>query len=822
MLLWCGALCLSLVMCVDSEAGVQVLDLPESDAFALVHEGRAAPLLTDAKDDDVVQIAARAMARDVLAITNQRPTLVQTLEGQSTAVIIGTLGKNQWIDYLVEAKRLDVSAIAGQWETSLIVLVSKPFEGIEQALVIAGSDRRGTAFGVFELSKQMGVSPWVWWADAAPAHRDALHLKPDQVKLGPPSVTYRGIFLNDEDWGLQPWAARRMDPDVQDIGPSTYARIFELMLRLKANLLWPAMHPCTKAFYHYPDNPRLADEYAIVVGGNHCEPMLRNNVFEWNVNFVNEYGKAPGPWRYDTNKSEIYRYWEDRVKQTVARESVYTVGMRGIHDSGMPGPNTTQGKVFLLGQVIADQRDLLTKYLDRPITEIPQIFCPYKEVLTLYQAGLSLPEDVTIVWADDNYGYIRQLSTPAEQTRRGASGVYYHLSYWGEPQDYLWLCSTSPALISYEMCKAYAYGATRLWMFNVGDIKPAEMEIEFSLDLAWDVTAWSPDKAYTYARDWAERTFGAEYAESIAQIKQQYYTLAASAKPEHVPYVAFTPAQMDERIAAYESVTLETQAVYVRLPNRLKDAYFQLLLYPVKGACLMNLKHLYAQKSLRLAKCGDRAALDCANKAVQAYDLIQSMTSHYNQGVASGKWEGMMTSHPRNRPVFDMPKVATEEMISDTPLFTHHTPVTVLSAADFSARGNTQGTVEVIEQLGISGRAVTRFPVTGDSLTQDHFIRAPYVEYRVPLEAGTRLVSVQCLPAHRIHEGRHLSYGIQVNYGPVEFRDVDCDSQTDTWKQNVVQGFSQGQSLHKVQAGEGLIRLYLLDPGLVVMRLVIE
>jgi hypothetical protein len=362
-----------------------------------------------------------------------------------------------------------------------------------------------------------------------------------------------------------------------------------------------------------------------------------------------------------------------------------------------------------------------------------------------------------------------------------------------------------------------------VWIFNVGDIKPAEMEIEFSMDLAWDVAAWPPEKAHAYARDWAARTFGPEYAEPMARIKQQYYTLAAAAKPEHVPYVTFTPAQMDERMAAYEAVTVEAQALYTRLPSALRDAYFQLVLYPVKGACLMNLKHLNAQKSLALAAQGDKRALDHANTAVQAHEMIQSMTGLYNQGAASGKWDGMMSSHPRDRPVFDMPEVATQEMIAETPVFTHHTPVVVLCAAEFSARGNNAlGTIETIEQLGISGRAVTRLPVTGDSLSQDQYFQAPYLEYRVTIEAGARLVSVQCLPTHRIHEGRNLCYAIQVNHGPVEFRDVHCDSQTGQWSKNVLQGFSQGQSLHRVDAGEALIRLYLLDPGLVVMRLVIE
>jgi hypothetical protein len=217
------------------------------------------------------------------------------------------------------------------------------------------------------------------------------------------------------------------------------------------------------------------------------------------------------------------------------------VGMRGIHDSGIPGPREPQEKIKLLEQVIGDQRALLAKYFDRPAQEIPQIFCPYKEVLSLYQAGLKLPDDVTIVWADDNHGYIRQLSNPQEQRRSGAGGVYYHLSYWGAPHDYLWLSSVSPSLISYEMTKAYRFGASRLWVFNVGDIKPAEMEIQFAMDLAWNVEAWPPQKAHEYARAWAAATFGEEFAEPIAKIKSRYFRLAASGKPEHLGTLTSQP-----------------------------------------------------------------------------------------------------------------------------------------------------------------------------------------------------------------------------------------------------------------------------------------
>jgi hypothetical protein len=286
-------------------------------------------------------------------------------------------------------------------------------------LVIAGSDRRGTAYGIFHLSRLMGVSPFVWWADVFACKEKSSYMFQVPYISKEPSVQYRGIFINDEDWGLQPWAAKNMDTDIKDIGPKTYAKVFELLLRLKANYIWPAMHPCTRAFYYYKQNPKVADDYAIVVGSSHAEPMLRNNVFEWAVNFENEYGKKSGEWRYDTNKDIVYNYWNDRVKQATNYESVFTVGMRGVHDSGMPGPKDADEKLKLLEQIITDQRQMLQNNFKKQPDKLPQIFVPYKEVLSLYRRGMKLPDDITIIWPDDNHGYIRQLPNEAEQKRSG-------------------------------------------------------------------------------------------------------------------------------------------------------------------------------------------------------------------------------------------------------------------------------------------------------------------------------------------------------------------------------------------------------------------
>jgi len=807
----------------------------ENRAFPLVQNETASPLITDTADADVVTIAAQALSGDINDITGARPNIAHELGNQtSQAVIIGTLGKSSLIDQLIDQGKFNADSIRGQWETFKIGVVDHPFEGLNQALVIAGSDRRGTAYGAFELSRRIGVSPWTWWADVHPKPAKTLFVSHESIIVGPPSVKYRGVFLNDEDWGLQPWAAKNMDTDLQDIGPKTYAHIFELLLRLKANFIWPAMHPSTKAFWYYKQNPKMADKYAIVVGSSHAEPMLRNNVFEWRENFKNEYGKEHGEWRYDTNKKQIYRYWKDRVKEAAPYECIYTIGMRGVHDSGMPGPKSKQKKIELLEQVIKDQRGMLAKYHDKPVDQVPQIFCPYKEVLDLYRGGLQLPDDATIVWADDNFGYIRQLSNPREQQRSGKSGVYYHFSYWGTPHDYLWLSTISPALVSYEMTKAYKYGARRLWIFNVGDIKPAEMDISFAMDLAWDVDQWTPADAQSYTQHWAEETFGRKYASTIAETKNTYYQLAQAGKPEHLGRIAFDSTEAAQRLTTYQHIQEEAEALYPKIPGRLKDAYFELVLYPVKGASLMNQKILYARKSIRLAHAGNPKALTYARKAREAFAEIKTITETYDKQIAGGKWDGIMSWHPRDLDVFFMPPVATQAMLDRAQKSQHSfssdhgqlvgdpisQPHTTISASDFiHKQASAKGSIKVIPGLGIDGEGVTVMPFTAPSVSSDAVRKAPYVEYQTSLTPGSHTLYVKCLPTHHITANRGLRYAISVNSNKPQVVNMQTKSKTRTWDANVLRGYSLGKTeidIPKNAPKHTAIRVYLLDPGLVL------
>ena len=620
--------------------------------FKLVYGGKAADILVSPNDFKVANIAAKDLAADVERVTGKKPELRgETGNLSSHVVIIGTLGKSALIDELARNGKLNAAGLQGKWESFVIATVRNPLPNVQIGLVVVGSDRRGTAYGVYELSQAIGVSPWYWWADVAPENKENLVISAGIRRRGEPSVKYRGIFLNDEDWGLQPWAAKTFEPETGDIGPKTYSRIFELLLRLKANTVWAAMHECTKPFNSIPENKQVADDYAIVMGSSHAEPMLRNNVGEWK--------DAKENYDFKKNPAGVTRYWEERVRENGQFENIYTIGMRGIHDSPIQGVKTQTERIQLLEQIFQVQRSLLAKYVNPNAAEVPQIFCPYKEVLADYRGGLEMPDDVTIVFPDDNFGYIRYFPNAEEQKRAGGFGVYYHISYLGRPLSYLWLNTTPPALIWEEMSKAYDYNMRRFWMLNVGDLKPAEIGTEFFLQMAWDISLWRRENLPEFLRNWAKREFGEEHANEIAQIMNEYYRLGYARKPEHLQWhlPGETPRmsdltaidygdEMQKRLDAYESLVSRANRLYAEISPAKKDAFYELVVYPVRGAALANERVFATEKSALHAAQGRASALVWAKKAEQANAQIAAETSYFNEKLANGKWRHIMSTEP--------------------------------------------------------------------------------------------------------------------------------------------------------------------------------
>ena len=652
-----------------------VVDEFEAGLFQLVHDTRAADVFVDSSDWTVARIAARDLTLDIQRVTDCKAILKHTPQGLSShAVLVGTLGESPIIDGLVQAGKIEVKDVRGQWETYAIQVVANPVPGVKQGLVIIGSDRRGTAYGVYEVSRRIGVSPWYWWADVTPRHLASLYVRPDRVRIGPPAVKYRGIFINDEMWGIRPWAAGNFAPDEGlGLGPKTYRKIFELLLRLRANYIWPAMHRQTIPFNYYPQNRVVADEYAIVMGSSHIEPMLRNNIggAEWDQ-------EDGGDWNYLTNRKAIYDYWQRRVKTNGQYENIYTIGMRGQDDEAMKAGRTPQDKIDLLQRIFRDQREILSRHVRLDVTKVPQVFIPYTEVLGLYDRGLKVPDDAIICWPDDNFGYIRRLPTPKEQARPGGSGVYYHIQWLnGATTAYTWLNTMPPALIWEEMSKAYQYNARSLWVLNVGDIKPGEIGVEFFLDMAWSPQRWRRGNVREFLVQWAARDLDARFAQDIARIMEEHFRLGYTRRPEHlVQYRHNQPLryswfsidnyndEAQRRLDRYEQLAGRAEAIYRQLPRDRKDAFFELVLYPVRCACLMNQKVIYADKSMRYAEQGRASAGEYAAKARAAAEEIIRLTNHYNQGLITvgDKWNHMISWAPgpwgSQRHQFEMPPLS--------------------------------------------------------------------------------------------------------------------------------------------------------------------
>ena len=644
---------------------------PFEGSFPLVTPEGATPVVVDDDDAAVVHTAADAFAGDLERLSGTEPSVVAAVpDGADKVVVVGSVGESPLVRRLVERDAFESFHVRhGQWETFVVTAVEAPVEGVDRALVVAGSDPRGAAFGLFELSAAAGVSPWTWWADVPVPETEAVHVSPGPHEFGPPSVTYRGVFINDEQWGLRPWAAGTHEPGSGNIGPRTYERVFELLLRLRANHVWPAMHPGTAPFYADPENQAVADEYGVVVGTSHTEVMLFNNEEEWDTD-------VDGPWDYTRNAERMREVWDERVAATADSETVYQVGIRGQHDTEMEGVDSDAEAAALLERVIEDQREIIDRHHDADVTDVPQVFTPYKEVLDYYEAGLDVPGDVTLLWVDDNYGYVRRFSDADERARPGGGGLYYHLSYLGLPHPYLWCDSTPPARTWREVTRAHRQGMAENWVVNVGDIKRREWGTECFLDLAWDVDAWVGSDTRASLERVAARDLGPEHAEAVADLLCEYYRLAAERRPTFMGFSfhwfgedapedpAFSPWNYGDEVARRAEQVRDLRERAAALseeidPDR-RDAFFELVYFPVATAANLNLKQLYAYRSRVYAAQGRADANRYADLALAEFDRFLENVRTYNEGVADGKWQGIVDPKPGmggGAEIFDDPDV---------------------------------------------------------------------------------------------------------------------------------------------------------------------
>lgn len=708
-------------------------------------------------------------------------------------------------------------------------------------ILVTGSNGRGTAYGLLELSREAGVSPWIWWGDVLPVQQQSLTLPDDYNITQGASVELRGIFLNDEDWSLRPWSSMTFEPNESGtIGPRTYKEIFKLLMRLRANAIWPAMHKGTTAFFKNPVNKLVADSCGISVGTSHCEPLLRNNVDEWDVS-------KRGPFNYITNRQAVQEYWIERLREVKGSEggNMFTIGMRGIHDGSMEGVKTKEEKFAALQQVIDDQQQLLADYIGAPNKQM-QVFVPYKEVLQLYDMGLKVPAAATLMWCDDNYGYITRLSTDEEQKRPGGGGVYYHLSYWGRPHDYLWLTTTQPGLIYNEMRNAYNHNVRKLWIANVHDPKVAAYDLELFLDLAWNIDIVEPENLGQHLCNWLTSNFGSDVSQKIYPAMRKFYNLTGKRRPEFMGWnqveldkklyhrglspvadteLSFTEfgGEADRYIREFLEIAKIVEDAGQSIDPSLRDAYFAAIIYPVLSASNNAVKMLEAQRARSFASGNvnndiDNSQLYLATaRSQEAYRNIRALTETYNEKMSGGKWRKSMNMSPRDLPAGYapmLPVILTEDEMSECLVKnTSHEDCNLdvdgaiaFNADDFS---NISGDYLVIDLLGHSNRAV-ELEKSG-SVTYS---------FAIDDDLAESLLTVAMIPTHANDKVR---YNVSIDGGePIEFN-LKEPFRSERWKINVLRGQARRSiKLPHLEKGNHKITITAVDSHIVVDQICID
>ena len=618
--------------------------------FIIVHAKQSAEIYVDASDFPGVIRAAHDLQKDIERVTGSAPTIAGDWQSAgSRLILIGTLGESPIIDRLVSEKKIDATPIAGKWESFLIHTIAHPLPGIDSALIIAGSDKRGTIYGIYDLSQQIGVSPWYWWADVPVPHHDTLGVKPGTYVQGPPAVKYRGLFLNDEAPALTGWVKEKYG----NYNHEFYEKIFELILRLKGNYLWPAMW--NNAFNEDdPENPKLADEYGIVMGTSHHEPMMRAQQ-EWKRH-------GTGPWDYSKNGEVLREFWTQGLQRNKDYEQIVTIGMRGDGDL----PMSDSANISLLENIVADQRKIIGDTYHRDPSTVIQDWALYKEVLEYYDKGMRVPDDVTLLWCDDNWGNIRRLPTPEERKRPGGAGVYYHFDYVGDPRNYKWINTNPIPKVWEQMNLALNYGADRIWIVNVGDLKPMEFPIEFFLSLAWNPSRWPKEKIGEFTRMWVTREFGPEHAVEIADILSKYAKYNGRRKPELLgpgTYSLVNYREADRIVEDFAAITKQAEDLYAKLPTEQKDAFYELILHPTKASAVVNQLYVAAAKNQLYASQGRARTNALADEVESLFKEDAELSAYYNLTLAGGKWDHMMDqthigyTYWQEPPVNNMPKV---------------------------------------------------------------------------------------------------------------------------------------------------------------------
>jgi hypothetical protein len=810
-------LCYLIIQPINAQEPAYVNIKSGDNQFTLSDSKKSTPLMVSSEDYKGVILALQNLKTDIGEVTNYEPEIIfDNTSAPKEIVIVGTIGKSPLINQLIKNKKLDVKNIAGKWESFIVQTIDAPLPGVNKALVIAGSDKRGTIYGIYDLSRQIGVSPWHYWADVPSEKHESLFVKDGRYVVDSPKVKYRGIFLNDEAPALSGWANEKFG----GFNHEFYAHVFELILRLRGNFLWPAMWG--KAFYDDDkENGVLADEMGIVMGTSHHEPMGRAQE-EWH-----RFGS--GPWDYTKNEKALYDFWKGGLERNKNYETLVTIGMRGDGDE----PMSEGSNIALLEKIVNDQRKIISDVTGNKPEKTPQVWALYKEVQDYYDKGMRVPDDVTLLLSDDNWGDLRKLPDVNAPLRKGGYGIYYHVDYVGGPRCYKWLNVSQVQRIWEQMNLAWSHKVDKLWILNVGDLKPMEYPISFFLDMAWDPTQFNSQNLLQHTENWCAQQFGEKYSKEAANIINLYTKYNHRVTPELLNAETYSLDNYNEfeRVKnEYRDLALRALRLYNLMPTEYKDAFDQLVLFPV-NAC-SNLYEMYyaVGKNQKLAAANNPEANDWANEAKMCFDRDSVLTVHYNKEIAGGKWSHMMDQihigyrfwgEPRKRVMPKVLYVGVPEISKEKLAFLESDGYVSMEAENYQKdKGNGNIHWEVIPYLGKTVSAITTFPQNqypgpGDSI---------YVEYAVNfISAGDFDVSVLVSPSLNFNANKGLRYAVSFDGGKEQLVNINqkyTQREIDNWQANRINTTTTRHSI----AAPGLhrLRIRVLEPGIVLQKILIN
>jgi hypothetical protein len=805
----------------------QAQSLISEKASPLFFSLKDATICVDPDDHELVRQSAILLQSDLEKVTGIKPEISSTITGK-TNIVIGSVDKSSLISSLAAKKTINLTSIHKQWEAFT-------WKSNANQLIIAGSDRRGTAFGIFELSKQIGVSPWSWWADVPVQKRKDLHFKKNQTLTDRPSVKYRGIFINDEAPALSGWSKEKFG----GFNHLFYEKVFELILRLKGNYLWPAMWG--NAFYDDDSlNIKVADQYGIVIGTSHHEPLMRAHD-EWRRH-------GTGKWNYDSNKVKLQEFWRGGM-QRATNEKIVSVGMRGDGDEPMSRETATD----LLERIVKDQREIIKDVTGKPAEQTPQLWALYKEVQDYYDKGMRVPDDVTLLLCDDNWGNLRKLPKPTDKKRKGGYGIYYHFDYVGGPRNYKWLNTNPLPRVWEQMHLAWKHDVKDIWIVNVGDIKPMELPISFFLDYAWNPDKIGPTDIQKYTDNWAAAQFGQQHAKAIGDILAKYAKYNGRRKPELLDAKTYTLyTEWSTVVRDYNQLLEKAEQINSQLPASYRDAFFQLVLHPVK-AC-SNLNEMYYNAALNKNAYTNKwiEANGYADNVKKLYEKDSLITLQYHQ-LNGGKWNHMMSQKHIGYTMWQEPRwqrmPAVNYVPADSAVPPTDTAVKYMSASVTKTRGNTfiektfsgvsidannyttainTGMIkwQILPDHGRTGSAITAFPVTAPEQTPSK--NSPHLQYDIATtSSGDFTINTYHSPSLNFYSSENgLQYAISVDDETPQIISInkeDKNSISGIWNKWVSESIIIKTTKHKItKPGMHTVKYWFVTPGPVLQKIVVD